>query len=173
MSDSKRPNAWGYIAETLRVVGMLFLLWPFVPPVLHAVGLHSFAAALEYPWSLTCHRGPERTLDLVGYKMPMCSRCTGIDLGIGLGLVLGRPYRGPIAMWIWLIAAVAFMLADVYLLSANGVIWHPSRIFTGGFLSFPVAAAVSAIARRERDAPEATVTAAESSSPSAARRPRA
>ena len=94
-----------YLTYLLRGIGVLLLAWPFVPPALRAFGLDGVAFWLERPWMLTCHRLPERTMSFLGEKMPMCSRCAGLDLGLGLGLVLGWPYRGPMLLWAWLAMA--------------------------------------------------------------------
>lgn len=141
---------WGHGVKVLRAIGLLFLLWPFLPPVLRAFGIDSVAYALEYPWALTCHRYAERTIEVLNNKMPMCSRCAGISIGIGVGLIAGKPYYGPKVMWGWLIVATGLMIADIYTLSADPHhVWHPSRLATGALLSLPVAAALSAIVRRE------------------------
>jgi uncharacterized membrane protein len=140
---------WGHLAKLLRGIGVFFLLWPFLPPMLRAFNLDSIAYALEYPWALTCHRYAERTIHIFSNSMPMCSRCAGISIGIGLGLVFGKPYYGPKVMWAWLVVATILMIVDIYTLSAGPHVYHPSRLATGALLSFPVAAAVSAIVRRE------------------------
>jgi len=138
-----------HLTYALRGIGVLLLAWPFVPPALRALGLDGAASLLEWPWTLTCHRLPERTMSFLGEKMPMCSRCTGLDLGAGLGLLLGRPYRGPLFLWVWLAVASALLLAEVYT-QGTGLhgIWHPSRLATGMLLAFPVGAAVTAIMKR-------------------------
>lgn len=148
MSDTRRIAA--IAAQVLRGLGVFLLLWPLLPPLFRLVHLDAIADAVGAPWAISCHRDPERTLSLFGSKMPMCSRCMGISIGAGAGLLLGRPYRGPGFMWVWLAAATAFMLVDVYEVNADHHhVFHPSRIATGLLLAFPVAAAASAIARRE------------------------
>ncbi|HEX7602973.1 MAG TPA: DUF2085 domain-containing protein [Polyangiaceae bacterium] len=138
-----------YLTYLCRGLGVLLLAWPFVPPALRAFGLDGAAFWLERPWMLTCHRLPERTMTFLGEKMPMCSRCAGLDLGAGLGLVLGRPYRGPMFLWVWLALASVLLLVEVYT-QGTGLhgIWHPSRLATGMLLAFPVGAAVTAIMKR-------------------------
>lgn len=138
-----------YLTYLLRGIGLLLLAWPFVPPALRIFGLDSVAFWLERPWMLTCHRIPERTMNFVGEKMPMCSRCAGLDLGAGLGLLVGWPYRGPMLLWVWLALASVLLFLDVYTQGAGlHGIWHPSRIATGMLLSFPVGAAMTAIMKR-------------------------
>jgi len=135
----------------LRVLGVLLLLWPVAPPLLHAMGAHALATALEWPWSLTCHRLPERTLSAFGSKMPMCSRCMGLDTGFGAGLVVGAPYRGPRLLWAWVGGATLLLLLEMETQNMGmHPIWHLTRTLTGALLAYPVGAAITAIAARRR-----------------------
>jgi hypothetical protein len=83
------------VLVSITVLGVLLLLAPVAPPAFRAIGFERFADAIDSPWTLTCHRLPDRTMSLFGSKMPMCSRCTGIVSGLGLGLLIGRHYWGP------------------------------------------------------------------------------
>ncbi len=42
---------------------------------------------LEYIGSLVCHQAPERTIQMAGKYLPLCSRCTGIYLGFFTGVL--------------------------------------------------------------------------------------
>jgi len=42
---------------------------------------------LEYIGSLVCHQAPDRTIQIGGKFLPLCSRCTGIYLGFLLGIL--------------------------------------------------------------------------------------
>lgn len=137
-------------AVVLRVLGALVLLWPVLPPALDALGLHALAHAIAYPWSLTCHRLPDRTLSFLGEKMPMCSRCMGLDVGMGIGLLAGAPYRGPKVLWAWLAAATVLLIAEMQTQELGmHPIWHPARALTGALLAFPVGAAITSILGRK------------------------
>lgn len=141
----------------LTTLGVMLFLAPFAPPILHAIGLHGLAEVLDSPWTLTCHRLPDRTMTMFGTKMPMCSRCTGIVTGLGLGLVVGRPYRGPNVLWITLGIASALLLIEMQTQNWGWhPIWHPTRILTGFLLAYPVAAAVRALAQRSEAAKSET-----------------
>ncbi len=135
----------------LRVIGALILLWPVIPPLLHAIGAHSLATAIEWPWSLTCHRLPERTVSIFGSKMPMCSRCMGLDTGFGAGLIVGAPYRGPKWLWVSVGVATVLMLIEIQT-QESGLhpLWHVTRAITGALLAYPVGAAISAISNRPK-----------------------
>lgn len=133
----------------LRTLGVSLLLAPVLPPIFHHLGLTGLAAALDAPWTLTCHRLPDRTMELLGAKLPMCSRCTGIVAGLGLGLFVGRPYRGPTVLWACI--AVASVLLVLEMLTQDWgwhPAWHTTRLLTGFFLAYPVGAAVTALAVR-------------------------
>lgn len=137
------------LATGLQWLGLVVFLWPILPPVLHVLRLHELARDLDYPWSLTCHRIPDRTLSVLGSPMPMCSRCMGIDVGFGAGLAIGAPYRGPKVLWAWLAIAAVLMLIEVQT-QESGLhpIWHATRALTGALLAYPVGAALTAIAKR-------------------------
>jgi uncharacterized membrane protein len=137
----------------IRVLGALIVLWPILPPLLHICNLHALAAALEWPWAQTCHRLPDRTLHFLGWSMPMCSRCMGLDVGFGLGLVIGWPYRGPKLMWSWM--AIAGALLAIEIVTQNrGMhpIWHVTRFATGALFAYPIGVAITAIVIPSRHA---------------------
>ena len=137
------------VVIALRALGVLLVLAPFLPPILRKLGLSSAAEALDAPWTLTCHRLPDRTMELLGSKMPMCSRCTGIVTGLGLGLAIGRPYRGPNVLWACVAIASALLVLELLTQEWGWhPVWHPTRLLTGFLLAYPVAAAVTALARR-------------------------
>jgi len=137
-----------------RVLGAIILLWPVLPPILHACNLHAFAEALEWPWAHTCHRNPNRTLHLFGWLMPMCSRCMGLDVGFALGLIVASPYRGPKLMWGWMAIAGALLFLEMWT-QERGMqpIWHPTRFITGALLAYPIGVAITnAVLPSRRDA---------------------
>ena len=127
------------------------LMWPVLPPALHAWGLHGIASALEWPWAMTCHRLPDRTMHLFGTLMPMCSRCTGLDVGFGLGLALGAPWRGFKLMWGWIAVAAAVLVVEM-ITQDRGLhpIWHFTRFATGALLAYPIGVALTAVVLRSR-----------------------
>ena len=140
-----------------KVLGALILLWPILPPILHACNLHALAAALEWPWAQTCHRNPNRTLHLFGWLMPMCSRCMGLDVGFALGLIVAAPYRGPKLMWTWMAIAGALLFVEMWT-QERGMhpIWHTTRFVTGALLAYPIGVAIANVvlpSRRDATSP--------------------
>lgn len=137
------------VLALLTLIGVALALAPFAPPALRALGFPHAAEVLDHPWTLTCHRMADRTMSIFGSKMPMCSRCTGIVTGLGLGLIIGRPYGGPTKLWITLGIASVLLLLEMQTQEWGWhSVSHPTRLFTGFFLAYPVAAAGRAVAGR-------------------------
>jgi uncharacterized membrane protein len=147
MKDGAGSKRTSTLAIATRAIGALVLLWPVVPPLLRHLGAPGVAGVLEAPWALSCHRIPDRTLHVLGHAMPMCSRCMGLDVGFALGLLAGKPYRGPALMWAWMAVALALLLVE-HFTQEWGVhpIWHSTRLLTGALLAYPIGAAVTALA---------------------------
>jgi len=91
-------------------------------------------------------------MHLFGFAMPMCSRCTGLDVGFGLGLAVARPYRGPKLMWSWVAVALALLLAEM-VTQQRGLhpIWHVTRLATGALLAYPIGVAFAAVVLGSRN----------------------
>lgn len=122
---------------------------PFVPRLLErAPGLSSLARGVLAWFSFQCQRAPARALLLVGQPLPVCARCFGIYLGVGLGALLLRPRLEPRGLRIWLAAASALMLLDVFseVFSLRPA-WAPLRVLSGALLAYPVSAALVFAAR--------------------------
>jgi uncharacterized membrane protein len=72
-----------------RILIYLFFLFPLLvwcllivsAPYLALAGVISLSNFLYYLFSVTCHQLPERSFFLFGYKLAVCSRCTGIYFG--------------------------------------------------------------------------------------------
>ena len=51
---------------------------------------------LSYIFSFLCNQDASRSFDITGHLLPVCQRCTGIYMGMGISfiyLLLGRHYR--------------------------------------------------------------------------------
>lgn len=102
-----------------------------------------------------CHRLPERTIDLGGVAMPLCSRCAGIFTGLGLGALIAWPRPTLRTTRYAVVIAGLIMLLDVV---AQDLGWHPmwhaTRLGTGALLGYVLSCAlVAAIARERRGEP--------------------
>ncbi len=87
-----------------------------------------------------CHQRPERTLVLNGALMVVCSRCAGIYAGlvVGAGSALFlRNFR-----WFRHLAwfAVGMMFLEVFTQTLGRPPWHLTRVGSGLFVGFVIAA---------------------------------
>ncbi len=104
----RRTTVWLVLAAT----GLVLALWSLGTPA----GVHSKIHAIGYA---ICHQIPERSLLFNGEPLPLCARCTGIYLGVMVGLSLlilagrGRASKLP-SKWVLAIFGlfVALMAAD-------------------------------------------------------------
>lgn len=148
------PNwrRWLYRATRglLVVIGLSpLLVWAVAPvPWLHWVGA-PFEAWFDYQ----CHREAARSIQLFGHYLPVCNRCLGIYLGLGLGALSMRPRLNVWPLRLWVGFAAAAMVLDVWT-EALGMRPEsaPIRLMTGLLLAYPVSVAVVWTAR-EGEAP--------------------
>jgi uncharacterized membrane protein len=158
-----------YAAERERATRQLFFFargsfvlvgtMPFWVPLLRAwLPLGPLGIILDGVFVVVCHRMPERTLELAGVAMPICSRCAGIFGGLALGMLLCWP-RPTIARGRWALGGAALlMLADV-LAQDLGLhpLWHSTRLATGALLGYLAAVILIAAIARERGRPDGRV----------------
>jgi len=125
---------------------------PFWLPLARAyLPLGPLGQILDYLFVIVCHRMPERTIELAGVAMPLCSRCSGIFGGLALGMLIAWPRPSLRAARWGIVGAGALMLADV-ITQDFGIhpLWHATRLFTGGLLGYIVSVALLAAILRER-----------------------
>ena len=111
-------------------------------------GLGGVASLLDRWFAFQCERDPARTLELGGALLPVCVRCLGIYLGLGLGALVLRPRLKVWPLRLWVGVASVLMLADVgseYL--GLRPAWAPLRLLTGLLLAYPVAGSLVWAAR--------------------------
>ena len=122
---------------------------PFLPLLLCRVpGLTPIAVALQGWFAFQCERDPHRTLHWLGHALPVCARCLGIYLGLGLGAGIMRPALGASGLRLWIVLAAALMGLDVAT-EALGLrpAWAPLRLLTGLCLAYPVGVALVSSSR--------------------------
>ncbi len=134
------------VRALLVVVGVS----PFLPLLATLATLPAVGAPFEAWFEFQCHREASRSLTLFGHAMPVCSRCFGIYLGLGLGALFLRPRLDVWPLRIWVGFAALVMVLDV-LTESMGMRpeWAPLRVATGILLSYPVGAALVWAARPE------------------------
>lgn len=135
------------IEMAVRGFGLCLLLLPFLPPFFYARGDTALGDAFDV-WTYACHRLPERSLTIFGEVTPLCSRCFGIMGGLGLGMLVARPFYGLRQLRISLTIGALFLFIE---LTTQDLGWHevfhPTRLLSGLLVAFPVGAAAGALAR--------------------------
>jgi uncharacterized membrane protein len=131
----------------VRGFGLALLLLPFLPPFFYSRGETALGDTFDV-WTYACHRMPERSLTVFGEIMPLCSRCYGIMGGLGLGMLVARPFWGLRQLRISLTIGALFLFVE---LTSQDLGWHdvfhPTRLLSGFLVAFPVGAAAGALAR--------------------------
>lgn len=142
-----------WLSPLLRVAGATLASLPFLPPLLALAGKAGLAERMDEWFVGFCHRLPERSLSIGGELMPLCSRCLGISMGAGLGLLIGWPYRGLKTLRISVSLAAAFLFLE---LTTQDLGWHPvfhpTRLLSGFLVAYPLGAAATALAAMLRGA---------------------
>ena len=143
-------------ASAIRIALVVVGISPFLPLVLHGVPLlDAVGRAFDAWFAFQCHRDPSRTLSIGARLLPVCSRCFGIYLGLGLGALIMRPKLDVWPLRIWVGAAALVMLLDVLTeMLAMRPAFMLVRALTGTLLALPVGSALVRAARGEEPAPE-------------------
>lgn len=139
------------LGRVVRVVLVAIGLAPIFSALFGAVPvLGHLVRIFDFWFAFQCHREAERSFHLLGHAMPVCSRCFGIYLGIGLGALVLRPRLDTWPLRIWVGVAALAMILDV---ATEGLGMRPPsgwvRWLSGLLLSYPVGAALVLAARGE------------------------
>lgn len=117
-------------------------------------GPPALAFALDLPWSLICHRIPERVLSIAGTPMPLCSRCAGIWLGLSVSAAIGWPAIPIRPLRVVLAIAAALMLAEIITQDLGlHPVFHPTRLLSGLLFSIPFGGSLGGLIARELTPP--------------------
>lgn len=138
-----------YVWLGLAAISLLIVAMIFAAPVaawraaIHPTDSNAGAQISTFiyaTFSYVCHQMPERSFHLVGHKLGVCSRCTGIYGGFAFAVLLYPLARRldhiDAAPRIWLILAALPLAIDFALGYFN--IWpntHASRFITGALFS--------------------------------------
>lgn len=132
--DVAHPKRAKFVRMALVLAGLL----PFIAWALHDVAPGAYRV-LDGWFRFQCHARADRTLALAARLFPVCSRCLGIYFGLAAAAVIARPRLTPGARRVWLLAAAALMVAEVFVQDATGhAPFHHLRLATGVFLAWPV-----------------------------------
>ncbi len=106
---------------------------------------------VDLPFAAICHRLPDRTIELSGVAMPLCSRCAGIFAGLALGVLTCWPRLVLRQARFALFGAGLLMLADIVTQDLGWrPMWHSTRLLTGALLGYVAAIALMSAIIRER-----------------------
>lgn len=117
--------------RAVRIALISFGLSPLVASFLPA----RLAAPFLAFFRVQCHGLADRTLHVAGRPLPVCSRCTGIYLGLAVAAALPWPRLSPTVLRIWLFSAAALMAFDAVVLEDRAPLL---RLGTGLLLAWPV-----------------------------------
>lgn len=135
-----------------RIVQAVLLcaaITPVLVPWLEArPSTSALGAALRAGYGLQCHQRMARTFSWMGQALPICARCFGIYVGLGLAALVGRPRLRPDPLKAWYVVGVLFVVADV---ASEWVGLRPPsawlRALTGAFLSYGIAIGILSAVR--------------------------
>jgi len=123
----------------LALLSLCFFSLVFAAPLLTASEHARAASPLYTGFGYLCHQIPERSFHLVGHKLGVCARCTGLYAGFAAGVLLYplvRSLRRTDSLpRIWLVVACLPITID-FALGFFGI-WentHFSRLATGAIL---------------------------------------
>ena len=128
-----------WATSTLAVLAWVGLI--ALAPVMLSTGFSSVSNPIYTFFSYICHQIPDRSLHLAGHQMAVCSRCSGVYLGLLLGMLAYPLWRQlyeiePIPRF-WLFLSLVPITVD-WSLTVFGI-WentHGSRLITGLILGF-------------------------------------
>lgn len=149
--EVRRRRDARHVVLAFRVMLVFTGTMPFWLPVARAhLPLGPVGTVLDGLWLMTCHRLPERTLELSGVLMPVCSRCGGMAGGLALGAALLWPQISLRQAKIGFVSAASLMLADV-VTQDLGIhpLWHGTRLLTGLLLGWVGSSALMSVMLRE------------------------
>lgn len=132
------------VRSALLAIGAL----PFISWSLSGTAAGEF---LERWFRFQCHGRVERSLALAGQMLPVCSRCTGIYVGLAVAALIARPRLSARARRVWLVGAAGLMVTEVVVQDLTGhAPFHGLRLITGLLLAYPVALTVIDAAQATR-----------------------
>jgi uncharacterized membrane protein len=150
------------LGPSVRAALLLVGISPFMPLLVGKLPVvHWLSDAVGAWFEFQCHRDPERSLTFWAHTLPVCSRCFGIYVGLGLGALCLRPRLGVWSLRIWVFLAAVVMVADVW--SESLGLRPPNlwlRTLTGILLAYPVGDALVWAARSVSGGSEAAAATA-------------
>lgn len=156
-AEAPRDPPYRYLRVIARALLVAGGLLPWLLPFGRAyLPMGSAGEVLDQIFWPMCHRFPERTIELAGWLMPLCSRCAGIFGGVALGAAVAWPRLSLRAWRLLLILTAALMVAEVITQDLGlHPVFHPTRIATGVLFGYAMGAAFTASVLLPSRAPRA------------------
>jgi uncharacterized membrane protein len=134
----------------MRAVFIAAGVLPWLPWLFADVPLFDEVGRMVEAWfAMQCHREPERSLAIASRQLPVCARCLGIYLGLGLGALCLRPRLGPAWLKVCVGVAALVMLLDVL---TEALDMRPEsalvRVATGLMLAWPISVELTLMLRQ-------------------------
>jgi uncharacterized membrane protein len=142
-SRLRRRGGFGTPSARATLVGVAFTTLALLPWITVLLRLHPLtqpaSLLLERLYGLQCHQRLDRTFAVLGEPLPVCARCSGVYLGLGLAVWVGRPRLRLDALKAWMLAAGLVLVADV---ASEAVGLRPAsalfRAFTGAAFAYGI-----------------------------------
>jgi uncharacterized membrane protein len=137
---------WSCWLVMVIAVALAVVTFGYLP--LYALGLDmsEWGAWVVETCRPLCHQLPGRSFHISNYVFPLCARCTGMWLGITVGVACAMFYRPVYRWWIGGVIAVVGMSASAIDVFREGIYGNPSawtRAVAGFVLFWGVTLAVS------------------------------
>lgn len=136
----------------MRSILIVAAVLPLIVPLLESTdGTREIGEVLRRVYGLQCHQRVGRSFAILGNFLPVCARCYGIYLGLGLAGMFGRPRLRPNAHKAWILIGSVLLLVDV---ASEWVGLRPEnawiRTSTGALLAYGIALAMLEAVRPRR-----------------------
>jgi uncharacterized membrane protein len=147
-----RPRRSRRLSAIARTLLLMAAITPLLVPLFERFEpTHAMGVVLRRAYGFQCHQRAARTLALGGVALPICARCLGIYLGLGLAALVGRPRLRADPFKAWILIGSVVMAVDV---ATEWVGLRPPsawfRAATGALLAYGIALAILLTLRRRR-----------------------
>lgn len=146
------PQRSQRLIRSVRTFLIAAAFLPLAVPLLESTDATRWIGqALRRLYGLQCHQRIGRSFAIVGIVLPVCARCYGIYLGLGLAGLFGRPRLRANAYKAWILIGSVLLLVDV---ASEWVGLRPEsawiRTSTGALLAYGIALAMLEAVRPRR-----------------------
>jgi uncharacterized membrane protein len=105
---------WSRWLVVIVTVGLALATFGHLPLLAMGLDLSVWEAFVHDTCGPFCHQDPGRSFHLSAHVFPLCARCSGMWLGITLGVALAMLYRPAHRWWSGAVLAVAATAASAF-----------------------------------------------------------